>query len=322
VWAVRKPDRVKKVALPANAPLAALTRQAPGATSPARDEPAKPAVTISRDKLSRARSAPPRPEPPAGPAGEEGAESLAPREPESAALPSAKRVAGDLASLPETPAGSGGGIAEQTGGPSAKATRKTENPVEKPSAGAQTDERLPTSSQIVLEDPNTKQMETLAPNQPNSAVAGTSLRTPSRYRAIDASAATQALEQRTNVIVISTPNPSVKWRITKPSFIERTEDGGATWFGEEVDANGSLLAASAPDAKTCWVVGRQGAVYVTKDAQTWKKTAAPTDADLVAVAGRNGSSAIVTSADGRRFSTRDGGKKWKPLSSSADSNQH
>jgi photosystem II stability/assembly factor-like uncharacterized protein len=124
------------------------------------------------------------------------------------------------------------------------------------------------------------------------------------------------LAQRSSAKVIDTPDPNVKWRITSGRFVERSLDRGATWNGQEVTTTGELLAGSAPNAKTCWVVGRDGLVYVTKDAQRWEEATPPVSADLVAVSAKNASSAIVTAADGRQFSTRDGGRKWELLNPS------
>lgn len=82
--------------------------------------------------------------------------------------------------------------------------------------------------------------------------------------------------------------------------------------GTQVD----LLAGSAPDANVCWVVGRNGAVFVTKGAgdgnkTAWNEVAAPVAADFAAVSAKSANSAIVTTVDGRQFETHDGGKKWK-----------
>jgi len=127
----------------------------------------------------------------------------------------------------------------------------------------------------------------------------------------DSRAALQVLEERSSEKVIDTPAPTVKWRIAASGFVERSEDGGATWKGQEVDATATLLAGSAPDEKTCWVVGRGGLVLVTKDGRIWKKIPPPASADIVTVSAEDASSATVTTADGRRFSTHNSGKKWK-----------
>ncbi|HXW55070.1 MAG TPA: hypothetical protein VEJ67_04915 [Candidatus Cybelea sp.] len=321
VWAIGRPESSTKVAAPANAPLVAMTRQTQQATSPAKVEPEKPARVMARDKLSRAKSALPGPEAAPGETGGGAAKSFAPRADGPPADETATRAFEKFP--PETPAGSGGGSGAVGGAVagSAAAEPKVESSGAVRAGESQTDAQLSAAPQAVPVGPRTKQRETIAPqSQPTPGAAGPAATRASAYQAIEAAAAGQTLEQRTSETVIDTPNPSVKWRISKAGFVERTEDGGATWFGEEVDENGSLLAASAPDQKTCWAVGRQGAVYVTKDARTWRKTTAPTDADLVAVAARNESLAMVTAADGRRFLTRDGGKKWKPLGSSPDSN--
>ncbi len=128
--------------------------------------------------------------------------------------------------------------------------------------------------------------------------------------------AQQTLAQRTSAKVIDTPDPNVKWRINDGKFVERSVDAGASWHGQELDPQGVLLAGSAPNAKTCWVVGRNGLVFVTKDAKKWKQVRAPASVDLVAVSAKNARSAIVTTADGRQFETHNGGKKWKPVSGS------
>jgi photosystem II stability/assembly factor-like uncharacterized protein len=129
----------------------------------------------------------------------------------------------------------------------------------------------------------------------------------------------QTLAQRSSVKRIDTPIAAIKWRITDGDFVERSLDSGATWHGQEVAARDSLLAGSAPNSTICWVVGRNGLAFLTRDAKTWKKLRPPVAGDLVAVSAENGSSAVVTTADGRRFATHDGGKKWKELKASAHS---
>jgi Photosynthesis system II assembly factor YCF48 len=136
------------------------------------------------------------------------------------------------------------------------------------------------------------------------------------------SGALQLLEERSTEKIINTPIPTVKWRINSGSFVERSDDGGATWKGEEVDPSGTLLAGSAPHDKICWVVGRHGLVLLTKDAQNWKKVPPPDSADLIAVSAKDASSATVTTADGRKFSTHNRGKKWKLENKTQESNPH
>jgi hypothetical protein len=122
----------------------------------------------------------------------------------------------------------------------------------------------------------------------------------------------QNSEQRSDQILIRTPDPNVLWRIAGAGFVERTTDGGATWNGQQPDPNALLVDGSAPSAKICWLVGNDGAILMTKDAMKWRKLPPPIPADFTAVMAKSASEATVTTADGQKFSTTDGGKKWKP----------
>ena len=113
--------------------------------------------------------------------------------------------------------------------------------------------------------------------------------------------------------LIKTPDSAVMYRIADGGFIERTQDSGATWQGQQVDPSAQFVAGAAPSAKICWLVGNGGAVFLSKDGINWAKIPAPTKADLVAVTAANASSATVVTTDGRKFSTRDGGKTWTLL---------
>jgi hypothetical protein len=111
---------------------------------------------------------------------------------------------------------------------------------------------------------------------------------------------------------ILTPDPAILWRFAGSGFVERSTDGGATWQGEEASAGAVLIAGAAPSADVCWLVGRDGLILMTKDAKTWKKIAPPVEGDFIAVSAESAPKATVTAADGRKFSTNNGGKKWKP----------
>jgi hypothetical protein len=134
----------------------------------------------------------------------------------------------------------------------------------------------------------------------------------SAYSTSGQGAMLQILAERSVATVIDTPIPAIKWRITTAGFVERSEDGGATWKGQEPDPAAHLVAGSAPTDKVCWLVGSEGVVLVTKDATNWKKIPPPVTGDLTAVSAKSASAATITTADGRRFSTHNEGKKWKP----------
>jgi photosystem II stability/assembly factor-like uncharacterized protein len=121
----------------------------------------------------------------------------------------------------------------------------------------------------------------------------------------------QVLEARSAEVLIASPNPAVQWRVGVGGIIERTVDGGKTWQGQFVNGRPGLVAGSAPSAKVCWVVGRAGTILRTKDGENWEKIAPPAPLDLTGIKAKDEKAATITTADGRSFSTRDGGKTWQ-----------
>jgi hypothetical protein len=117
-----------------------------------------------------------------------------------------------------------------------------------------------------------------------------------------------ALRSRTSVIDVVSPDPATRWRIGGTA-VDQSTDGGATWTRQFV-ADVPLLAGHAPAASVCWVVGRQGAVLLTRDGRTWQRVASPEAIDLIAVNALDGRAATVTAADGRLYRTSDAGQTW------------
>jgi hypothetical protein len=132
------------------------------------------------------------------------------------------------------------------------------------------------------------------------------------FGAADVISLAQAGEARSAQTIIRTPNPKVLWRIAGAGFIERSEDGGATWNGQLPESNAHFDGGAAPTTKVLWLVGENGMILFTKDTTHWKKIPPPIPADFISVDASSASSAIVTAADGQKFSTYDGGKKWIP----------
>jgi hypothetical protein len=130
-------------------------------------------------------------------------------------------------------------------------------------------------------------------------------------RATPPAAAVEAelLMQKAVEILVASPDPDVRWRILASS-IERTTDGGLTWRSSPMPADGVVAAGAAPTATTCWLVGRGGLVLLSPDGTAWERVAFPEAVDLTAVEAADGLTAAVTTADGRRFRTIDGGRTW------------
>jgi hypothetical protein len=126
-------------------------------------------------------------------------------------------------------------------------------------------------------------------------------------------AVAQLAQQRSESTIIQTPDPKVMWRIAGGNFVERTQDGGASWHGQVADPDVLLTSGSAPTTKICWLVGKAGMILITKDTMHWKRIPPPVPADFVAINAKNGSSSTVVAADGQKFSTDNEGKKWIPV---------
>ena len=85
---------------------------------------------------------------------------------------------------------------------------------------------------------------------------------------------------------------------------------GPSWSAPMPAAGTEIAAGSSPGPGICWVVGRGGAVFRSVDGRTWQRVTFPEITDLSAVSASDDRSASVSSADGRTFTTSDGGVTW------------
>lgn len=116
---------------------------------------------------------------------------------------------------------------------------------------------------------------------------------------------------RAQLIEIITPGSAVRWRFIRGgSAVERSADGGATWQVQPIGVAVRLTAGSSPAPSVCWAVGDGGLVVLSTDGAAWHRLTFPEAVDLVAVQARDEKAATVRTADGRRFSTTDGGLTW------------
>ena len=120
-------------------------------------------------------------------------------------------------------------------------------------------------------------------------------------------------------VVAAKHNSQIVWRFGSAGRIERSTDGGGTWTPQSSPIQTDLLAGSAPSETVCWLVGPNGAILLSTDGATWVQVPSPKQAeqnsqppDWTSVEARNARSAVIRAADGRRYSTSDGGKTWQP----------
>jgi hypothetical protein len=142
------------------------------------------------------------------------------------------------------------------------------------------------------------------PSVPQVAAAEPSLE--SRNRVVARPAARAAFAPGIEVV---SPDPSIRWRLAGTA-VERSTDGGANWETQPTETGAPLTAGAAPSASVCWVVGREGVVLLSIDGRTWRRVPFPEISDLTAVRATDARTASVTTSDGRRFGTTDGGATW------------
>jgi hypothetical protein len=130
---------------------------------------------------------------------------------------------------------------------------------------------------------------------------------------------------------IVSPEPTFQWRLVLPATIQRSTDGGITWTSQSDRAPGlsflsgsqnvsrrtltplTLTAGSAPARDICWIVGSEGIVLLSTDGVAWQRQPFPEPVNLTAVRAVDARTAIVTTEDGRQFSTADGGNTWSKI---------
>jgi photosystem II stability/assembly factor-like uncharacterized protein len=110
---------------------------------------------------------------------------------------------------------------------------------------------------------------------------------------------------------ILSPDRASRWRPSAAGAVQYSSDGGATWQPLATGVSADLTAGASPSASVCWIVGRAGTVLLSTDGRRWRRVMFPETVDVTAVTATDARSATVTTADGRRFSTSDGGVTWR-----------
>lgn len=108
---------------------------------------------------------------------------------------------------------------------------------------------------------------------------------------------------------VRSPSGRWRWRVTGGAA-EVSSDGGDRWEAARFDAPSTIRAGSSPAEGVCWLAGEDGAVLVSDDGRSFRRVSAPVSAPVVSVVAEDGQSAVVATADGRRFATRDQGRTW------------
>jgi len=106
----------------------------------------------------------------------------------------------------------------------------------------------------------------------------------------------------------------VKWRILGGTRVERSVDNGTNWNAVKLapaSANPFILTGGAAASQSvCWLVGRDGVVFLAKDGVTFEQVTSPDPATITSIQAEDANHATITTTDGRVFTTADGGLTW------------
>ena len=130
----------------------------------------------------------------------------------------------------------------------------------------------------------------------------------------------------------ASPDGAVSWRVEASGRIERSTDQGKTWEAQASGVTADLFAGAAASRDVAWAIGRPDVVLRTEDGgEHWQRVnspAASAEASASGVAGAAGAKravprtglasiqatdalrATVSSANGQRYTTNDGGQTW------------
>jgi hypothetical protein len=119
-------------------------------------------------------------------------------------------------------------------------------------------------------------------------------------------------------IQVRSPSGTILWRVGVGGRIERSTDSGSNWTLQQSPLQEDWLAGGASSDTVAWLVGRNGAIARTADGEHWEKVSPPLAIggasgkmpDWTGIVVRSAQDATVTTAEGRRYVTQDGGKIW------------
>jgi photosystem II stability/assembly factor-like uncharacterized protein len=111
---------------------------------------------------------------------------------------------------------------------------------------------------------------------------------------------------------VKSPDSASQWRVGDPGVIEHSGDGGATWVPQQTGAPVVLTAGASPARDVVWFVGSGGVVLLSTDGRTWQRRNVGESVNLVGVRPTDDKTATVIAANGREFTTHDGGSTWSP----------
>ena len=109
---------------------------------------------------------------------------------------------------------------------------------------------------------------------------------------------------------VSSPDGRVAWQFGEDGTILRSATPGV-WLPQRSGVTTDLLAGSAPSNEVCWIAGRSGTIVRSLDSGAhWQLVKPPSHDNFTAIAASDSNNATVSTGNGQRFGTHDGGVTW------------
>ncbi len=112
-------------------------------------------------------------------------------------------------------------------------------------------------------------------------------------------------------VVVASPDAGIVWTVIPGGRVDFSGNTANSAVHDFLPTTNPISAGSSPGGKICWLVGTAGTILRTTDGRGWLVVPPPTNADFTAVQATSATSATVTAADGRKFSTLNAGQTWQ-----------
>ena len=112
--------------------------------------------------------------------------------------------------------------------------------------------------------------------------------------------------------MVTAPDGRTSWRVTDGQ-IERSTDGGRTWTIEKGPSLAGPIIGAAPSGSACWLVDAHGRIVRREANGEWQSVTSPSaGSPIKGMDARSATDATLSTVDGRRYETTDGGVTWQP----------
>ena len=176
-------------------------------------------------------------------------------------------------------------------------------------AGRERKDEAPATNARAVEQE--RALDRLARSEPPSAPAPPAV-TPPPPRAEETIAApreSQQLFAKAAAGEFSSPDGATRWRVLNGQ-VQRSTTAGESWDAVPLPSPATITAGHSPSPAVVWLVGRNGAIFVTTDGTTFQRVPFVSTADLSSVMAIDGRQATVATVEGRIYGTSDRGVTW------------